>query len=220
VTKLRSSEHHADKILSTRGLVRPSSIASGGGGSTISVSGSTISVSSSTISATSVSPSTLTDDDIHRELDNFFYNLFSAFESFAQVVNLVYVVPPMNDDDATFFDVSTILVTRFAGETLTPYLTSISTQNWFREMKAFRKCTTHSKSIPFYFTYSRESTRESWEPKIILPDNPRSDSPDYPPNKEFGTFGMNILTEVFKAIENMFDILETRIRSADRIPVY
>ena len=146
-------------------------------------------------------------------------NLFSAFDIFAQVVNLVYLTPPLSEDAVSFYIISNEMANRCPNETLTQYLTFLQTKQWRKDLKDFRRCTTHRKAIEFLIDTSRVFMEVSWETKILLPDNPFSNLPIYSQRREFGVFGVDIFKKTLNAIDHMYGIMEARVRVANQIPI-
>lgn len=205
--KLYSSEHHLDTLLSYKKVViSPPPSASGATGSSIPTSGSTIVFEP-------------TDYDVSRELDNFFANLFGAFDIFAHIINQIYLARPFSEDNVYFSRVRGAMVRDFPTDPLTHYLTSLQTKTWYKDLKDFRRCTTHRNEIEFKITRVRLFMEVSEETKILLPDTPFSYPPTYSLRREFGIFGVDIFKKTLNAIDDMYGIMEVRIRVANRIPV-
>lgn len=206
VSKLRNSKVHLESILSISEWVTPPST---------STSGAT----GSSISTTNVSLPTF---DISGNLDNFFGNLLSAFDIFAQVTNLVYLTPPLNESDVSFDRVVNEMACGLQNEVITQYLLSVQRSQWYKNQKAFRRCAIHRKSIPFTVTMEFAYLQTSSFPKVtavLLPDNPYLKIPTYQKKQEMRVFGMNIFQNTLNAIDDMYGIMEVRVRAADRIPI-
>lgn len=178
---------------------------------------STVIASGGTPSATG--PPQVTDYDVAREIDNFFTNLSSTFDVFAQVINLTYLTPPISDDLVTFHNMSAVMACSLSGETLTSYLNSLQTKQWFKDLKGFRRCTTHRHEIECDIKSRRGLMKTSADTEIILPDNPFSYPPMYSQNREFGDFGVNIFNETSKALDDIYGIADTKIEAADHVPI-
>lgn len=205
--KLYSSKHHLDTLLSYKKvIISPPLSTSGATGDTISTSGATV-------------ISQPTDYDVSRELDNFFANLFGAFDIFAHMINQIYLARPFSEDEVYFSRVRGAMVRDFLTDPLTDYLTSLQTKTWYRDLKDFRGCITHRNEIEFKITRVRLFMEASEETKILLPDTPFSYPPTYSLRREFGIFGVDIFKKTLNAIDDMYDIMEDRIRVANRIPV-
>lgn len=192
--------------------------------SILSTSTVIISPPSSTSTATSSNASATnlphpTDYDIYRELDNFFANLFSALDVFAQVINLAYFLNPYSEHRVSFHRVYGGLRRSHPNDALTQYFTTLRTEQWHKDMKDFRKCAVHRKVIEFKIRISRESTQGQWETKIVLPDNPFLDQLTYSLNREFDIYGVDIFKRTVNAIDQMYSTMEARIRTANHIPV-
>lgn len=139
----------------------------------------------------------------------------------AQVINRVYLTPPMSlsDDTVSFYNACVVMTSGLSGETLTNYLNSLQTKQWFKDLKGFRRCTTHRYELECLIISRRGSMETSADTEIILPDNPFSYPPTYSQNREFGVFAVNIFSETSKAIIDMYSLMEVRIRRAGCIPI-
>lgn len=202
--KLKSSKHHLNKLLFYKTcFILPSPLTSGMGGRTISVTGIT----------------QVTDYDVSRELDDFFVNVSSAFDAFAQVVNLVYLIPPLTPNIVKPSNVQNAMSRNFPTDKLTNHLTTLQAKPWYMDMKAFRN-TIHKHPIEFIPESKRLGFMEtSWDTKIMLPDDPTSTTPTYFSKREFGVFGVDIFKETLDAINIMYGLMKARIRVADCIPI-
>jgi len=179
--------------------------------------GGTVATSGYTYSATSVtSPS---DYDVSRELCGFFSNIFSAFDIFAQIINLVYFSPPLNISRVSFVKIGEKLDNDFPTDPLTQFITNLKNQQWYNDYLPYRKCTTHWHSIEFKVEQTRSFLQTTTETGIIVSDDPLSQSPTYNLNRKITTFGTEILTNTLDAIDKMYGILINKIRTADQIPI-
>lgn len=206
VNKLVNAKDHLENILSVEEWV--TTTASLTNASTIS-----------TFSTTHVAPPTF---GISGNLDNFFGNLSSAFDIFAQVVNLVYLAPPLDEKDVSFEKIINEMGSKLQNEQMTQHLTSLRTMQWYVDMKPFRNCGTHRKTIRFKVLMEEESMRTLSWPKvttILLPDDPFIDPPTYNTNREMEVFGLNIFENTLNQIDEMYGMMEVRVRVTDRIPV-
>jgi len=211
-TKLKSSMYHLDTILAIDAIVVDPPYDSGTTGTTIPLH------RYSTEPATSVSP--VTEDDISRELGNFFYNIESAFESFAQLMNCIYPSPTLTARNVTFTRKSDEMGSIFLSETLTNYITSMRAKQWYKDMKRFRRCEYHRKSIPFCPIIGHIFKNNSWQMMgIWLPDNPAKKRITFLKKRDFDTVGTDVFTEALKGIDDMFGVIEARITLANHIPI-
>lgn len=202
--KLHSSQHHMNTLLSYETVI-------------ISPPPSTSGVTGSTISVTSIS--TPTDYDVSRELDGFFANLFSSFDIFAQIVNMVYLTSPLSTGKVSFYRMWGAMKRIFPNDALTRFMTSLLAKQWYKDLKGCRKVPTHRHEIEFTIERSRGFMEPLCRTKIVLPDNPFSVPPTYSLRREFETFGVNIFQRAVNAIDHMYGIMEARIRVAGRIPI-
>jgi hypothetical protein len=208
VIKLQTSKMHLENVLSiTEWDISAASNSSGATGSTIST--------------THVSAPTF---GISGNLNNFFGNLFSALDIFAQVVNLVYLMPPLNEGSVSFDGIIDEMrrASRVQNEAITRYLVSMRRNQWHKDLRPFRHCETHRKVIQFKLAMEYEPMQTSSLPKvltIILPDDPYLSKPTYQKNRQMRTFGISVFQHTLTAIDDMYGIMQAKIRSADRIPV-
>lgn len=209
VIKLVNSRDHLENILSVKDWITTTQSLT---------NASTI----STFSTTHGAPPTF---GISGNLDNFFGNLSSAFDIIAQVVNLVYLThltPPLNERDVSFERVTNEMASNLQNEQMTQHLTSLRTTQWYVDMKPFRNCGTHRKTIRFKVLMEEESMLTLSWPKVItilLPDDPFIDPPTWNQNREMKVFGVNIFKNILNEIDNIYGLMEARVRTADRIPV-
>ena len=207
ILKLNNAKYHADTLLSYEavGISRPPPNL----------------ISGIAISATSVSSPN--DYDVSRELDNFFSNLLSAYDMVAQVVNCIYL--------SSMYDVSEVYFRRVSGamarnlslssDALTLHLDSLRAQGWYKDMRDFRHVETHRNAIDFELRrpFARPFVSASMKTRIVLPDNPFSYPSTHYLNRDFDKFGMDILRNTLNTIDQMYGIMETRIRVAGQIPI-
>lgn len=146
-------------------------------------------------------------------------NIFSAFDIFSQIINRVYLINPLGENVATFERICNLMAQRFLNETLTTYLNSLIREQWFIDMKAFRKCTTHRKIIGFQVVTTRNFMEEKTTNEIYLPDDPNASSLNYALNRKIQIFCRDILLNSLTAINKMYEIMEARIRASNSIPV-
>jgi len=173
----------------------------------------------STISATNVTSPT---PDISGNINDFFGNLFSAFDIFAQVVNLVYLSHPLDERDVTFDEMVNVMNRIYQSEPITQYLRNLQRSQWFEDLKPFRHCKTHRKIIQFNMLMKQSPLQTSPWPAVVtilLPDNPYSNQPTFQQNREIQVFGIDILKNSLDGIDNMFGLMETKVRDVDHIPI-
>ena len=182
--------------------------------STTSTSGAT----GSSLPTTAYSPTQI---DFSNRIDGFFGNMASAFDIFAQVLNKVYLTHPLRENEVTFDMMVRIMKIRFMNESLSQYLFGLPRQQWYRDLKSFRHCSTHRKVIECIVETTHGSIQTTFPTitRILLPDNPSLNTMTYVLQREFGKFGSNVLTNVLVSIDNMYGLLESRVRTANRIPV-
>lgn len=209
---LQTAKARLDSVLSVKEFIY----------STLSYSPSNTSgITGGTISATDITPPT---SNISGDINDFFGNLSSAFDMFAQVVNLVYLSPALDESDVTFHEIVNTMMSihRFQREPITQYLATLQRSQWYNDLKPFRHCKTHRKIIQFLVVMKQSPLQTSLWPTvttILLPDNPYSNQPTYQKNREMQVFGMNIFEMSLNAIDHMFGLIEAKIQTADRIPV-
>lgn len=159
--------------------------------------------------------------DFSNWIDGFFGNLASAFDIFAQILNLVYLANPLNESDVAFDIMVKIMKIQFRNESLSQYLFSLPRQQWYRDLKAFRHCATHRKVIQYTVETIHGSMQTTFPTinRVLLPDNPSLSSMTYNLKREMNVFGSSILTNTLVSIDSMYGILEVRVRSANQIPI-
>lgn len=207
-SKLQSSRMHLESVLSTKELVLLTQQ---------SYSGSTSGYTFSPISSIS-SP---TQQEITRNVDGFFGNLASAFDIVGQVINLVFLVPPLEEQRVTFDWIITELVNRCGGKKITQYLTTLKKQQWYKDLKKFRRCTIHTKIIQCK-TVTEHSVMQTTWPKvteILIPDEPFRNKPTYSKNLTIQGFGKAIFLNALNAIDEIYGIMDAEVITADKIPV-
>lgn len=185
----------------------------------ITTSSATNATSGGTLSTTMFSTPS---PDISGNIDDFFGNIFSALDIFAQVINLVYLVPPLSERNVKFYKVVVEMKQRLPNEGLTTYFLPLPKDQWYKNMRAFRHCATHRKSIPFRTLMEYESMQTSAFPAvkaILLPDNPYRIQPTFHKKRMMKGFGVSLLQNTLTAIDDMYNIMETRVRRAKHIPV-
>jgi len=158
------------------------------------------------------------EEDISRELGDFFYNLESAFESFAQLTNCAYPLT-LSEADVTFNELIDEMGRRFPSERLTNCLISLRAKRWYRDMKRFRRCEYHRKCIPIYISFGHRFKERSWQKEIWLPDNPLAKNITYLKTREVSEEIAEIFTESLNVIDEMFRIIEARITVANSVPI-
>lgn len=166
--------------------------------------------------------------NVSSDLDSFFESLASSFDVLAQIVNLVYLDPPKRADDVTFHEIVDDLIAHPQGqnETITPHLTRVRGNGWYKAMKSFRKSAHHTMSIDYEIVYERSSFRPlkgdfpPYDVKaILLPDNPRSHQPNYSKKRSVHVLCVTILKNALDRIDTTFLLMETRIGTAGKVPV-
>ena len=179
---------------------------------------------SSAVSATNYTPAVhpLT-VRVSGDLDDFFCNLFSALDVLAQVINLIYFDPPYNEADVAFWFIGDKLSrSSKQNERITHAIQNVQTEQWFQEVKPFRKCATHRNSIMFKVETEFEPLQLFQSQKvtaIVLADDPFASPPSYARKRNIESYGINILSDFLRTIDSLFEIMEQRIRTADSIPI-
>lgn len=205
--KLNSSKYHLERLLSfkSKTVLHPEATAT------------TVTSGYGNPSATGVPP--VTDYDVCRELDGFFTNVFSAFDHFAQAVNLMYFASPLPTDDVSFWKIWDVLKRDLPSEAITGFITSLRSDQWFQQLNVYRRCVTHQNEIEFTTESSRPFMKVGVRTKIVLPVNPFSHPAVYSPPREFGIFGVDAFEKTLNVIDHMYGLMETKARNVGYIPV-
>jgi len=177
----------------------------------------TISTGSGNPSATSVSP--VTDYDVSRELDGFLTSLWSAFDIFAQAVNLAYLTPQLSVGYVDFKRVRGAMYRSLPSERLTVYMNSLISELWYIDLNDFRRCITHRNEIDIWIITSRTLLATKSDTKILLPDDPLSYPSTYSAKRQCGSFGIGIFKKALNAIDQMYGLMETKIKNVGHIPI-
>jgi hypothetical protein len=194
----------------------------------LSTSNATSGSSIATSVATSVPAPHIQAVIVSKELDNFFESLATAYDVLAQIVNLMYLSPPLAATNVYFLDVVDTLRSRprTMNEPLTAHLVQVRKTSYYREMMSFRRCATHDKPIDYKISYesSFQPLRENYPLKftvksILLPDNPRAKKPDYKKGKSVNVLCVYILEKTIGNIEAAFELMNGKLLVANKIPV-
>jgi len=209
--KLSNAKQHLDALLSTEEWVVPtlSNATSGAPVATSSAGGS--------IPPAQISPTAY---HISGNMDDFFGNLASAFDFFSQIVNLAYFASPLNESIVDLNVIVREMKTRRPSESMTTQLSSLRRQRWYVSLNLYRRCATHRKIIQCQVITSQSLTQTSPYAlmRIVLPDNPFDDRPTYHMNRDV-VFVKTIFINAIGSLDQLFHTLESRIKTANQIPV-
>lgn len=162
------------------------------------------------------------------DLDGFFECLASAFDVFAHVINRIYFTPPRPQRDVSFHCIVEELKNDPArrNEAVTKHLARMIQHVWFAEMKLFRRYSFHYGAIPYEIEFKPMSYNPIQERvtfhdvlAIRLPDDPFSLPLSYRQGKSVQTLCVGILKKALDKIDFAYELLETRIRTANQIPI-
>ena len=186
----------------------------------------------STIPATQTTPSTQVVPpaytirptfDISGKINDFFGNIVSLFDYFSQVINLVYINPPLEEKRVQFDRiVNAMQCAGCQNEPLTQYVTTLQGSQWYLDLVPFRHCKTHRKIIQFDVLLRQASIQTSPWPSIttiLLPDDPYSNRPTYNTQREMQIFGVDIFKNSLSGMDHMFSLLETKVTASGHIPI-
>lgn len=161
--------------------------------------------------------------DISGNLDDFFGNLASAFDILAQVINSIYLVPPLDERDVNFGSLALVVGIRCQNETIARNLSSLIVAPWFVDLKGFRHCQEHRNKIQFQVVFDPISSGQtiSWPQikTILLPDDPDAAQPNFAKGREVRVFCADILQNALNEINSIFGVMDARVRAADHVPV-
>jgi len=211
IFKLRSAKQHLDVILSMKEWVVPT-LANATSSGTIATGSALTSIPSMQVSPTAY--------DISGNLDDFFGNIASAFDYFAQIVNLLYFSRPFPQRNVTFNKFMRMMRNKRPTESINANLLSTARQQWYVDLKQFRHRATHQNIIDCQVFTSQSLTQTSPYSltKILLPDNPFNHMPTYRKNRDT-RFVENIFRNALGALDQMFEIMESKIRTVNQVPV-
>lgn len=208
IAKLRIAEKHLYGLLSFKEWT----FATGSSNST-ATSGNTIA---------STFPVTSPETEVTGDLDDFFINLRSSFEMFGQAINLVYLDPPLNENDVTFFGIVGLMKIRKPSALLTVHLDSFLNAQWFKDLKDFRECCYHQKNILWEISMKYSSVQATVYPQvleILIPDNPFPNLPTYTKNRNVKNFCLPLFQSSVSVIDKSFGIIDAEVKNANKIPV-
>ena len=208
ITKLRNTEKHLHGLLSIKEWAFPT-----GSSNATATSGNTI---------TPTFPAIPPETEVTGELDDFFIDLKSSFEIFGQVINLVYLDPPLNEDDVTFFGIVKLMKIRKPNALLTAFLDSTLNAQWFGDLKDFRERAYHQRNILWEISMKYSSVQATVYPQvseISIPDNPFSNQPAFTQKRNVRNFCLPLLQSSLNAIDKSFGIIDVEVKNADKIPV-
>jgi len=162
------------------------------------------------------------------DLDGFFECLTSALDIFAHVINRIYFTPPRPARDVGFYYIVGELTNDPArrNEAVTQHLARMIQHVWFAEMKLFRRYSFHYGAIPYEIEFKPMSYNPIQERitfhdvlAIRLPDDPFSLPLNYRHGRSVQTLCVRILKKALDKIDFAYGLLETRIRTANQVPV-
>lgn len=226
--KLSNADGHLQNILAitewdylTASSAPPTVSGSGLSGGT----GVTMTTTSSSIYSSPIFPTISTKSAfITNHLDDFFSNIFSTLDVFAQILNLFYLSPPMKESDVYFFDVvKEIAALPAPKDQIKKLLSGCLKAPLYVNAKKYRKITTHSNSLRFrVLTESDPFALVQLPPKIaaiFIPDNPRVAPLTYLEKRDFRSFGPRVLKHTQAIVNSSYGIMERTVRAVDQIPV-
>ena len=191
---------------------------SGGTGATMTTSGSSV-YSSPVFPTLSTKSASITN-----HLDDFFSNIFSALDVFAQILNLIYLSPSMKESDVYFFDVANKIATLSTPkDQLKKLLSGCLNTPLYADAKKYRKTTTHSNSLHFRVLSETDPFALVQSPPkiaaILIPDNPRVTPLTYLEKRDFRSFGPRVMKYTQAIVNSSYGVMEKTIKIIDKIPV-
>jgi hypothetical protein len=161
--------------------------------------------------------------EVSGALDDIFANIFSAFDVFAQIINIVYFSAPRREAEVSFDRIVNLLPDPPNNRDLVKVLL-VGCQNAPLNVLAnlYRNCSTHRKAIEYKIEAEIEPF--SMNPsikiaKILLPDDPQVGQPTYLNQIEARQFNNRVLRHSLAVIDKAYAIMEETIRVNDVIPV-
>ena len=207
IAKLRIAEKHLWVLLSIKEWANPT----GSSSNATATSGNTIATTYPVIS-----PET----EVTGELDDFFIDLRSSFEMFGQVINLVYLDPPLNEDEANFCVIVKLMKIRKPHAPLTASLDSILNAPWFKDLRDFRERAYHQGNILWEISMKHSNVQATVYPQVLeisIQDNPNS--PTFTQNRNVRNFCLPLLLSSVSAIDKSFEIIDREVKNANKIPI-
>ena len=208
MTKLRVAEKRLFDLLSIKEWVQPSA----------SLSNATSTGSTIAPTYPIISPYI----EVSGNVDDFFNNLTSAFEMFGQVINLVYIDPPLHESLVTFYNIVALMKTSKPNVNLTTHLNSFTNSQWFRDTKAFRRRCYHRRKILWEISMKVSSLQATVFPQVVeilIPDNPYSNNPTHVKKRSIMNFCLPLFQSSLNAIDQSFGIIDVEVKNANKIPV-
>jgi len=162
------------------------------------------------------------------ELDGFFESLTSALDIFAHIINLVCFAPPRTPANIAFDYIVGELTNDPArqNEPITQHLVRMKRNKWYKEIKRFRRRAIHYGAIDYEISYKPTSYRPLQEcvtshdvRAIFSPDNPLSPQLSYDKKRSVQTLCVKILKNALDKLDIAFGLLDTRVRTANQVPV-
>lgn len=156
-------------------------------------------------------------------LGDFFANVFSAFDVFAQIVNIVYFPSPISEDLVSF--------DRIVNSLPSPPLNKDSIKMLLEGCQKsplnilankYRNCSTHRMSLQFKVTAEIEPLSVAPALKVAaisLPDDPEVSIPTYSRMIEARIFSKRVLKHALSVIDRSYGIMENTLLTSDQIPV-
>lgn len=179
---------------------------------------------SSTISTMSTTPMFPTKTvQVSGYLEDFFENIFSAFDRFAQVVNLVYLIHPMPERNVSFDAIiRRLLSAPSSADSIKTLLQGCQRSYLNMQANEYRNCSFHRRGIDFrpvtyVDPYSAVPSLRIAE--ILLPDDPSAPTPTYLKKIDARVFGERVFKHTLAVIDSAYRIMKTAMTNTDQIPV-
>ena len=154
---------------------------------------------------------------LNRLLDGFFMNSLSALDALAHQISALYDLDNTSDD---------IYITSIAGmlRPLHPnskaqrFLLEQIQEDWFKQYKLFRVCTTHESLIGSDITLRVDQSIPGYrQPKTVLPDEPKVRPFTYAKDLEVTKYCQSTLGKIQALITGVYDNILVDISEANNI---
>lgn len=160
---------------------------------------------------------------VSNSLDDFFANVFSAFDVFAQLLNIIYLHTPQPEDWISFDRIVNLLpnppLNRDSAKIL---LEGCQRASLNKQANLYRNCSTHRTVLQFKVVAEIEPFNA--DPSlnvvaILLPDDPEANVATYRELIEARKFSERVLRHALSVIDRAYGIMNQTIGHVDGIPV-
>src|SRR4030042_4533156 len=142
---------------------------------------------------------------LNRLLDGFFMNSLSALDALAHLIASLYDLDNKSDD-IYITSIAGILRPIHPNSKVKRYLIEKIQEDWFKQYKLFRVCTTHESLIGSDITLRVDQSIPGYrQPKIVLPDEPKVRPFTYSQDLEVTKYCQSTLGKIQALITRVYD---------------